>query len=722
MTNHTLVNTIRESSKLVNLEYEASLLNEHEIGTNIYELDQVQEFRRDLIDLGNKVRLVYLDNYVSIDNFGDFIDNIKFPFVVFERAEDEFVPVLIFKEKKKLLAKRIYSKGTETLPCGKDIEKNLYRDREGQIILLAIFNYKSFVSQDDATLEENEKLTPFKRLLGLLSEEKKDIFYIFVYAVIIGLVGLALPLGLNATVELVSGGVVFTSIYLLITFVIVATLAAGALQVMQVTILEYVQRRIFTKAALEFTFRIPRIRVESILNQYAPELINRFFDVLTVQKGLPKLLIDLVTAAVQIFFGLLLLSFYHPFFVFFGLALILVLFVIFYYTGPRGLRTSIIESKYKYKVVYWLEELARAINSFKLSGNTNLPMKKTEFNVNNYLKNRSSHFKILITQYSFIILFKAVVTGGLLIIGTLLLIDRQITLGQFVASEVIIILILSSVEKMIMYMDVVYDLLTAVDKIAHVTDIPLEKSGGFNIPRNGGGKGFNIEVKDLSYKYSDSKDYALKNLNFAVECGTKLCISGDHDSGKSTLTNALSGLNLDYQGLISINGYSLKDLNLTNLRDKVAKNVSEYDIFDGTILDNILVGNPYASHKLALESLNKLGLLERVNSLPEGINSHINSGGKGFSRSFVNKLILARCLAKEPELMILKDFFRHFQKKDKLNIINILTSEENHCTLIAVSNDPIIMSACDKVLYMRDGKIVGYDSYEVLVNNSVINS
>ncbi|HEY9117139.1 MAG TPA: ATP-binding cassette domain-containing protein, partial [Roseivirga sp.] len=593
------------------------------------------------------------------------------------------------------------------------IESELILSENNEIMLLGAFSYKSLVSEHDEN-ETPKPLSPVKRLIRLLGEEKKDIFYVFVYAAFVGIVSLTLPLGIQATVELVSGGVVFSSIYLLIGLVLLGVLVAGGLQIMQITLVEYIQRRIFTKAALEFTFRIPRMKVESLTNLHTPELINRFFDVLTLQKGLPKLLGDLMSGVIQILFGLLLLSFYHPFFVFFGLVLVLTLILIFRLTGPKGLQSSIQESKYKYKVVYWLEEIARVLNSFKISGNTNLPIKKTEYNVNNYLKNRKAHFRVLITQYSYIVLFKAAITGGLLIIGTSLVISREITLGQFVASEVIIILILNSVEKIITYMDVVYDMLTAVDKISQVTDLPLEKVGGIDLRKEDVEKGFSIEIKQMSYAYPRSQELALKDINLSISCGTKVCISGSNDSGKTTLTNTLSGLNHNYRGLITINGYSLRDLDYTNLRDKIAKNVSQEDIFEGSILDNVTVGKPQVSVSDAIEAIKMVGLSDKINMLPNGMNTYILSGGKGFSSSFVSKLILARCLVKKPKLMILNDFFNGFQRSEKEKLIDLVKSIEI-CTLVVVSNDPSVMQACDRIILMEDGTIKAEGTYNQLL-------
>ena len=367
-----------------------------------------------------------------------------------------------------------------------------------------------------------------------------------------------------------------------------------------------------------------------------------------------------------------------------------------------------------------MEEIARTLNSFKISGNTNLPTKKTEYNVNNYLKNRKTHFRVLVSQYFYIVLFKAAITGGLLIIGTSLLIGREITLGQFVASEVIIILILTSVEKIITYMDVVYDMLTAVDKISQVTDMPLEKPGGIELSNAQVQKGFTVEIKNLSYKYPEKHEAALKDINLSFKCGENVCIVGGNESGKTTLTNTISGINQDYTGAIVINGYSLRDLDLTNLRDKLAKNVSQEDIFEGTILDNITVGKPMVTTLDAAEAIKKVGLADKVNMLPGGLNTEVVSGGKGFSSSFINKLIMARLLVKKPRLMILNDFFAFFEKEEKEKLIKLVTSEEI-CTLIAVSNDPLVMAACDKVVVLDNGSVKAQGSYAELLKAGELN-
>lgn len=315
--------------------------------------------------------------------------------------------------------------------------------------------------------------SPLQRLIRLLATEKKDIGYIYLYALVTGLISLSLPLGIQAVFNLVSGGLVFNSVYLLIGVVIVGVIATGSLQVAQMTLVEILQQRIFAKAAIEFAYRLPRIDPNALAGSYPPELMNRFFDVLTIQKGLPKLLIDLTAAAVQILFGIILLSAYHPVFIGFGLFTFILILLICRIYGPGGLKTSLSESKYKYKVVAWLQEVARDLPTYRHQHDTQEPVDHMDELVAQYLTHRNGHFRVLKRFFYSGIAFKSIVTGGLLILGTALVIGREMSLGQFVAAELVIVLITGSVDKLVSGIDTVFDLLTAVEKIGSVTDMPL---------------------------------------------------------------------------------------------------------------------------------------------------------------------------------------------------------------------------------------------------------
>jgi ABC-type bacteriocin/lantibiotic exporter with double-glycine peptidase domain len=716
LSNQHILQSLRELAVLVKHDFNVDDLRHLEI-TRYYQNNELEEFKRDLVEAGNKIRILLLENKLPVKDFIQFFkDQEATVLLVSQTQTDVFPRILHFDRKHKAQAFDIQGDHILTLTDSIDDVISQHTDSGGEITFYAIFAYDNPLSN----AEEGQTASPVRRLFRLLNTERKEIYYILFYAVIVGLVGLVLPLGIQNTVQLISGGVVFSSIYLLIGIVIVGVLLTGALQIVQISLVEFLQRRIFTKASLEFAFRIPRLKLESITKNYAPELINRFFDVINIQKGLPKLLIDLSSSVVQILFGLLLISLYHPFFVFFGIILLVTLVIIFYFTGKRGLDSSIMESKYKYKVVQWLEELGRALQSFKIAGSTDLPIRKTDYNVNNYLKHRKIHFTTLVTQYSFIIVFKAAITGGLLIMGTTLVINREITLGQFVASEIVIILILNAVEKIIMYMDVVYDLLTAVDKVGTVTDLPIERVGGLDFPKVDV-KGFSVRTKNLTYRYQGSDKAIINNVDLDIKPGETICLAGPGSSGKRTLTNILTGMYTSFEGVVTINHLSLRDLDLTHMRDQVAKNISQEGLFDGTILENITLGKTAVSVNDALIALEQVGLSDTINSLKEGLNTPIISGGKGLSTSMAQRIILARCLAKKPKLIVLNDYFNNLSKTDKMELIALLIKPEHPWTMIAVSNDPVVMGACDRIIIMKEGSILSQGTFQELIKQELLN-
>lgn len=684
--------------------------------------DLLPDFMLRLNESGNKVKIVFIEHWIEESQLLELFRQIYFPILVFHKHPDTGVlsPAILSKEKNQLQIE-IYFEGEVSKHVLDDqLLQCLVRGADEKILYMASFAFESLVSEDEDERQEYEKLDPVSRLIRLLGNERREILFIYIYAVIIGLVSLSLPLGIQSIVSLISSGVIFSTVVWLIAFVLIGILVSGGLQIMQITIVEVLQRRIFAKAAFEFAYRVPKLRLESLRGQNIPELMNRFFDVLTIQKGLPKLLVDLSGALLQILFGLLLLAFYHPFFVFFGIGLVVLLFLIFYWTGPKGLESSIKESKYKYLTVHWMEELARAVQSFKLAGNTNLPMRRADESINFYLKYRLVHFRILISQYSFIILFKFLVTGGMLIIGSLLVIDRQITLGMFVASEIVIILILFAVEKLITYMDVIYDMLTAVDKIGHVTDLPLERYGGIRFSNaHANPKGFEIILKDLKYKYEGHKGNLLNGVNLYIKSGERVCITGFNNSGKSTLLNILAGLYNGYEGIATLDGISLKDFDLISYRNHVAKNISPDHIFDGTLFENVTVGKDNIDYRDVVWALESVGLMEHVNTLPDGLNTRLTAGGKLLSTSMINKLILARCVAERPQLLILKDFFHNFHKVEKQKLINFLVDPVHPWTMVAVSDDPIILGACDKVVLLQAGQVMQEGTYDELKKNEL---
>ncbi len=557
-------------------------------------------------------------------------------------------------------------------------------------------------------------LHPVRRFFHLLELDRKDVGYIYLYALFAGVLTLSLPLGVQAVIGLVQGGAVSSSLIILIAAVSVGTLMTGWLRIMQISVAETLQRRIFSRSAFEFALRLPRLQLDQLHGAYAPELTNRFFDTLTVQKSLPKTLMDFSTSLLQIVFGLVLISFYHPFFVFFGLMVLLVLALILRATGPKGLVTSLEESKYKYMVAHWLQEVARAIPTFKLASGSHLALRKANDFVNHYLDARGRHFKILIGQYRMIVWFKTVVTAVLLALGGILVIDNQISIGQFVAAEIVVLLILNSVEKVILTLEVVYDLLTAIEKIGQITDLPLEHEGELDFAAVDTGQGMAIDIHDLSFQHPDGDQPVLRGVNLSIKPGEKICIAGYSGAGKSTLLGIVAGLRTKYDGTVSYNGIPFHNLSLTSLRSYIGDHGNQEDIFRGTLWENICLGHEDVDFQRIVWAVEQVGLSEYVKKLPLGYETELLPGGLNLSRSVRTKIILARSIVSQPRLLALEEFLNNMQVTEQERLADMLTARNQDWTLIAVSNDPAIAARCERVILMDQGRIIAEGTYEEL--------
>ena len=547
-------------------------------------------------------------------------------------------------------------------------------------------------------------LSAWQRLTGLLSLDKKDILQIFYYAIFAGLVNLSLPLGIQAIINLIQGARVSTSWIVLVVLVTMGVAFVGVLQLMQIRIIENLQQKIFTRSSFEFAYRFPKIKMSELRYYYPPELANRFFDTLTVQKSLSKILIDFPAALLQIVFGLLLLSFYHPFFIIYGLLLLVLIYIVFKFTAQRGLDTSLEESKIKYKVAHWVQEIARSIISFKLSGKTSHALEKNDTLVDDYLDARESHFRVLVLQFIQMIGFKVLVTAGLLLIGGLLVLEQQMNIGQFVAAEIIILLVISSVEKLILGLETFYDLLTSLEKMGQVVDKELEPQEGETPFKEN--EGLTVELEDIVYKVPGLDKKIIDHLSLTIKPDTKLLIQGKSGSGRSTLLRMIAGILEPDEGKIYVNNVALKGIKLSQYRSYLGHSLTEEYPFEGTLLDNITFGNKDISMEDVYWALEKVSLSEFVKEQPQGLKTILYPEGKKFPDFISRKIVLARSIVTRPKLMVLKDPLEQYDEEETERMMDFLTDPANGWALVVVSENPKWAKRCNQVIRMEKGRLI----------------
>lgn len=562
---------------------------------------------------------------------------------------------------------------------------------------------------------QEEKLSPLDRFWKLLKPDKKEIKNVYTYAILNGLVELSLPLGIQAIINLIQGGQVNTSWVVLVSLVTVGVGISGALQIYQLRVVENLQQKIFTRAAFEFAYRIPRIKMEELFKVYAPELMNRFFDIMNIQKGLTKILIDFSAAALQIIFGLLLLSFYHPFFILFSFLLIILLYIIFKLTAKRGLTTSLEESKNKYSTAHWLEELARTNITFKLTGKTDLPLKRTDKNVTEYLKARESHFQILVQQFSLMVIFKVLMTIGLLALGGILVMEQLMNIGQFVAAEIIILLIMNSVQKLISSLETIYDVLTGLEKVGQVTDMELETTKGLDVEIECQSEGMQVDLVNLNFQYPSNRTKTLKDLNLTIERGSLIALIGKNGSGKSTLIRLLAGLYELNDGQILYDEINKESFQSESLRSAIGDCLSQEQLFQGSVMENLTMGKEMSIENVKA-TCKAVHLSKFINNLPKGYDTPLDPQGSELAESNVQKLLIARAMLNKPKLILIEDNLDAIDTEEKQDIIDFIRKKENKWTVIAATKNKYLISKADRIIELEEGRLSFSGTYDEYLN------
>lgn len=547
-------------------------------------------------------------------------------------------------------------------------------------------------------------VTPYGRLWQLMGAEKRDVGIVVVYAAAVGVFSLAIPVASQALVNTVAFNVLLQPIIVL-TFIVLAMLGVGSiLRLIQTTVVETIQRRIFVRLSLDLAYRLPRMKIDVFDQHRGTELLNRFFEIVTVQKAVSLILLDGLAIILQAFVCMVLLAFYHPLLLAFDLFLILCIFLVLLLPARGAVKTSMKESKAKYHVAAWLEEIARNPLVFRLESGPDYALGRADLVTSGYINYRKKHFKILRRQIANTLILHAVISALFLGLGSFLVIKEQLTLGQLVASEIIVNMIIAGFAKFGKYLESFYDLLASLDKLGSLLDLPMEKTSGESFPASE--KPFSISLKDVSFAYHPSAQSALSNINIEIAPGFKVGLYGINGSGKSTLFDLLIGLRSPTSGSVEINGIDVREVTLESLRRQIAL-VRKAEIFDGSVLDNIRMGHSQVTIDEVRETLRNVGLLDDIAGLPDGLMTHLSGTAGPLSAGQAQKLMLARVLVSKPKLILLDEALEHIDEESKDRLIRTLLAPNAPWTVLMASHEAKDLNQTSRIISLERGHIVG---------------
>lgn len=537
------------------------------------------------------------------------------------------------------------------------------------------------------------------RLSLFFKFEKKILAIIVSYALAIGVFALIVPLTVQELVNTFAYALQPIMVVTLTAVMAVALLLMGSFRVLQARAVEILVQRLYARIALGLTRQLPRFSEVGFTPKYA----NYFMEAELLPRSLAAMLVDIINVSVGGAFGMIILVMYHPYFLVFNVLLVGGFATIITVLGRGGLKITMDVSRHNYATMNWLQDIASNLLHFKATASTPFLMKKTDELVQAYVSARRTRSNILTgTQYKGSVIWQAFGHSGLIATAGWLLSIGQITLGQFVAAEVIVgtlILNLDTVAKRMYY---VYYAFTSLHELENLFSLPKDKEHGkLCIPLpDPTVHGVRLTCKDVSFAYPNSAS-TFQHFDVEVAPGEKVAVFSATSTGKTTLARVLAGLYAPTGGVIRYNGVDLRDLDIDALnacRGLILD--SQLTLFESTLEENLTVGRPvhYDDIRWALRFVE---LEEDVDALPQGLRTLVQRGSKGFTTSQTLRLLVARAIVMRPQILILDGTLHSMLPAMRETILRRLCSKEEPWSVIFVSNDPSLGAHVDRRIMLE---------------------
>jgi ABC-type bacteriocin/lantibiotic exporter with double-glycine peptidase domain len=544
---------------------------------------------------------------------------------------------------------------------------------------------------------------PFTAMIGhlglLFRLERRMLGLIFSYSLAIGLFSLIIPLTVQELVNTFAFAIQPVTIVTLAGVMVLTLLFVGAFRALQFYAVEILERRVFARVAIAMAQQLPRLRFQG----FKPRFANLFVETILMQRAVSVLLIDLINVIVGGAVGMTILVFYHPYFLLFNAVLLAGFTVVFFLMSHGGLRAELDVSHAKYDTLHWLQEISYNLLHFKATDSQPLLMQKTDDLLSIYVGARRSRFRVLIRQYLGSVGWQAVGHSGLIATAGWLLAIGQLTLGQFVAAEVVVGTLLLNFDAVIKRMGHIFYFLAAASELNFLFSLPKDRdtatlSVALPDPTI---HGIRLTCKDMSYAPGGGPA-VFEHFDLEVTPGEKIGIYANTTVAKTTLARILAGLETPTAGVIRYNGVDLRHLNLDTV-NKCRGFVldSQLSLFEGTLEENIVLGRSYVPYADVRWALRLVELEEEVDALPQGLKTHVRAPGKIFAATHILRILVARAILARPQMLIFDGIIHNMQPALRETILRRLCSKEESWSVIFVSNDPNLTPHVDRRIVLN---------------------
>ncbi|MDP4006546.1 ABC transporter transmembrane domain-containing protein [Methylobacterium sp. NEAU K] len=476
-------------------------------------------------------------------------------------------------------------------------------------------------------------------IVRLLKPEAGFVWTAVVYGIAVALLGLATPVSVQLLINSVANTALPAPLFVLSGLLLGLLLAAAMLSAARVYVLALFERRVFARMVADITLRALHARDPHFDDSCRSDLFNRFFDLMTVQKAVPQLLIGGFAILLQSGIGLVLTSFYHPFLLAFNLVVAAVLLGVgLLWAGP-ALRSGAALSHAKHETARWLQSIGSSNGFYKGGGRFSTALARSETMTAAYVQAYRRHFRHTFAQTIGFLTVYAVASAALLAMGGWLILQGQLSLGQLVAAELVLSGAFYGISQLGSHARTFYDLVAALHELSLFEGIEQTAGDGRTGPSPADGS---LRLRDVE---ADGCRF-----DFAVARGEVLAVSAD-DEFERTITALLHRRLRPQRGWVMVGGSDITAFDPDELRSEIV--VLDRPTLVETSIRDYLSPIDGQSAAAVHDCLERVGLAERIRRLPSGLDTPLSATGSPLSTGEAIALKLAALLLDPPKLVIL---------------------------------------------------------------------
>ncbi len=511
-----------------------------------------------------------------------------------------------------------------------------------------------------------------------LSLEARDMRLVVIYAIVIGILSLLAPIAVQALVSSIAFTTLRQPLIVLSILLLGGLGLSGALKALRVYVVEMLQRRVLVRVATDYGRRLPLISHETRKTADLPQHALHYFDVVKLQKAGATLLLDALGLALQTVTGMVLLAFYHPYLLAFDVVLALLLIVVLASSFWEATDTALIESKARYAVAGWLQTIAHGDDQFASASGAAYAEARTDGLVRGYLDSRAAHFRIVMRYVAGGLILQVVMPVALLVLGGILVMERELTLGQLVAAELVVAAIAVGFGKLGNHLEKAFDMVSGMAKVTKILGLPV-------IPE---GRAFGRSDRAPSVRVSG---VVCGDVTVAPQSATAL--SGSSETA-DMMFDAIQGKRTHSGILALVDSVDVRKLDKGELGDAVWR-LDDTPLLPDTILGNLQFGPRAVDVDQARAALERVGF--DLNRYPDGLSTAVGQGAPPLPRLDRVRVHVARVLLHRPRVVLIDGLFNDVDLSSAAGkvLADLLLRPERAWTVIVQTRDPLLIDRCE---------------------------